>query len=235
VQINGALLEESAPIGTGSGGPVYHTLFLGESLWTPAQPGTYLIQVSSKAGGDPFSAPAFAEVTVLGDFELKAVTPPAIISLTPTPGLPVYPPPPTPTPFPTPTDTPTPTPQSVDEGVQDPSFSSDAFYYRGACGTKEMTIEVNVNDPNTYSVVLFYRLKSVDTGETTDWSNVPMAPLGGGYFGRTLHSELDIPDFNRFLRSFLQVQIVATRQNGSEIGRTGVISEVMHVHCAVAP
>jgi len=93
---------------------------------------------------------------------------------------------------------------------------------------------VGVEDPNVYSVVLFFRLKDVSSGETTAWTNVPMAPMGGGQFSRTVHSETDIPDFARFTKASFQVQIVATASDGTEIGRTGVYSDVMLELCSAA-
>jgi len=234
VQINGVVLNTVAPTSTGSGGSDYGTLFQGESTWTPPAPGTYLVSVRSKSSGGPFGPSAQAQVTVVSDLELQASTPPALLTSPATEVLPVFIPPPSPTPAPTPTATFTPTPVQVDEGVPDPQFSSEAFYYRGSCSPKQLTIEVSIQDPIVYSVVLFYRLKGVDSGETTDWTNVPMTPLGGGYFNRTLQSETDIPGFNRFLSSTLQVQIVATKQDGTEIGRTGVLSEVILKTCAAA-
>jgi hypothetical protein len=47
-------------------------------------------------------------------------------------------------------------------------------------------------------------------------------------------SESDIPGFSKYLSSILQVQIVAMKQYGSEIERTGVLSEVILVTCAAA-
>ncbi|TET31796.1 MAG: hypothetical protein E3J69_09725 [Anaerolineales bacterium] len=139
------------------------------------------------------------------------------------------------TPEPTLTPTSTPTEAPVVEGPSDPIFSTDTFYYRStSCGRKEVTIQVGVEDPNVYSVVLFFRLKDVASGETTAWTNVPMAPMGGGQFSRTVHSETDIPDFARFTKASFQVQIVATASDGTEIGRTGVFSEVILEVCSAA-
>jgi len=235
VRIDGTVLDESGPKSTGSGGSQYGALFMGESDWLPWAPGTFMISVRAMSGSS-FGPYAYAEVTVDDNFELMLSTPPAILTLTPTKGLPILTPPtiPAPSPSPTSTATFTPTPVQVSEGVQDPNFSSDTFYYRGSCSPKELTIEVSVQDPSVYSVVLFHRLKDINSGETTGWTNVPMTPMGGGYFKRTLQSESDIPGFNRFLRSYLQVQIVATKQNGSEIGRTGVLSEVVLETCAAS-
>jgi hypothetical protein len=210
VQIDGVVLDTVAPMSTGSGGSNYGTLFHSESTWTPATPGTYLISVRSKSSSGPFSSPALAQVTVVSDLELQASTPPAVLTLPATEGLPVFTPPLTPTPAPTPTATFTPTPVQVNEGVPNPQFSSAEFYYRGSCSPKQLTIEVSIQDP------------------------MPMAPMGGGQFSRTVHSETDIPDFARFTKASFQVQIVATASDGTEIGRTGVYSDVMLELCSAA-
>ncbi len=106
VQIDGVVLDTVAPMSTGSGGSNYGTLFHSESTWTPAAPGTYLISVRSKSNSGPFSSPALAQVTVVSDLELQVSTPPAMLTLPATEGLPVFTAPPTPTPAPTPTATP---------------------------------------------------------------------------------------------------------------------------------
>lgn len=224
VQIDGVVLDTVAPMSTGSGGSNYGTLFHSESTWTPAAPGTYLISVRSKSSSGPFSSPALAQVTVVNNLEIQAVTPQAMVTPPGLEAVPVF----------TPTATFTPTPVQVEEGVPDPEFSSAEFYYRGSCSPKQLTIEVSIQDPSVYSVVLFHRLKGTDSGETTAWTNVPMTPLGGGYFNRMLQSETEIPEFNKFLSAYLQVQIVATKQDGTEIGRTGVLSEVILKTCAAA-
>ncbi len=65
IQINGALIGTVPPVSSGSGGPQYGTLFLGEYEWTPPAPGTYLIQVRAKGNGQ-FSSPDQVQVTVSG-------------------------------------------------------------------------------------------------------------------------------------------------------------------------
>jgi hypothetical protein len=221
VRVDGVVIDTATPLGTGSGGSQYGTLFYSESAWTPPAPGTYLIAVRSKVSGGPYGSPAQAQVTVMSDLEILASTPPAIVPLQ------------TPTSTPTPTATVTPTPVQVSEGFPDPEFSSDTFYYRGAsCGPVDVTIQIDVDDPDVYSVVLFHRLRDADSGEMTAWTDVPMIAKGDGRYSRTLRSEVDIPDFARFLKATLQVQIVATAAGGAEIGRTGVLSEVTLEACS---
>jgi hypothetical protein len=231
VRVDGALIDAAAPQWTGPGGAPFGTLFYGETPWTPAAPGTYLISVRSKNSGGPFGSPAQVQVTVESDLQLQAVTQPALVTATQPGDLQLEFITPTTTPTAAPTATPTPAPANA--GFPDPEFSSETFYYRGAsCGPKDVTIQVEVEDPEIYSVVLFFRLKNMDSGETTAWTDVPMNAMGGGLYSHTLQSEADIPDFARFPKATLQVQIVATAQNGSEVGRTEVLSEVTLEACS---
>jgi hypothetical protein len=231
VRVDGVLIDATATQWTGPGGSPFGTLFYAETLWTPAAPGTYLISVRSKNSGGPFGSPVQVQVTVESDLQLQAVTPLALVTAT-QPGdlqLEVLSPPPTPTAA----STATPTPAPADAGFPNPEFSSEKFYYRGdGCGPKDLTIQVEVAAPDVYSVVLFIRLKDLDSGETTAWTDLPMNAMGGGLYSRKLQSEADIPDFARFLKATLQVQLVATAQDGSEVSRTEVLSEVTLEACS---
>ena len=64
VQINGVVLATIPPTSSGSGGAEFGTLFLGEHLWTPPAPGTYLIAVRAMGNGQ-YSPLAQVQVTVL--------------------------------------------------------------------------------------------------------------------------------------------------------------------------
>jgi hypothetical protein len=231
VRVDGVVIDTIAPLTTGPGGTPMGTLFYGESSWTPSGPGTYLVAVRSRNSGGPFGAPVQVQVTVESDVQLQVVTPPALVTATQPGdlGLELI----TPTTTSTVTPTTTPTPTQTDAGFPEPEFSSDTFYYRGtSCGPVDVTIQIDIDDPDVYSVVLFHRLRDADSGETTAWTDVPMNPKGDGRYSRTLRSEVDIPDFARFMKATLQVQIVATKQGGAEIGRTGVLSEVALEACS---
>ncbi len=65
VQIDGVVLASVPPISSGSGGPNYGTMFLGEYEWTPPAPGTYQLKVRARANGQ-FSSPDQIQVTVSG-------------------------------------------------------------------------------------------------------------------------------------------------------------------------
>jgi hypothetical protein len=89
VQINSVVIATVLPTSSNSGGIGQGTLFLGEYLWTPPAPGTYLIMVRAGVQGQ-FSSSDQVLVTVSGE-EIEVTSP-----------LPS-------TPTPTPTSTPSPT------------------------------------------------------------------------------------------------------------------------------
>lgn len=68
VKINGSLVATVPPLSSGSGGPNYGTLFLGEYLWNPSIPGIYLISVRAKGNGQ-FSPLAQVQITIKGSKE----------------------------------------------------------------------------------------------------------------------------------------------------------------------
>ena len=78
IKINGNTEATVPPLSTGSGGGQYGTMFLGEYLWNPPAPGTYLILVRAKGNGI-YSPSDQVQVTIAGaEFELTNPTPPAI-------------------------------------------------------------------------------------------------------------------------------------------------------------
>ena len=69
IQINSQVVDHVPPLGQGSGGPQWGTMFLGEYLWKPTAPGTYLIHIRAKGNG-VYSPPALAQVTIKGGKEV---------------------------------------------------------------------------------------------------------------------------------------------------------------------
>ena len=130
--------------------------------------------------------------------------------------------------WPGPGTTPTPTAASVPGGFSPPKGSSEMFYYRGTgCGPKEVTLTVQSLDPNARNVVLFFRLKERDGGETTSWNEgVAMGPRGNGVYEFTLASE-SIPGFISFSDAYLQYQFVAEGAGGTILGRSQVYADIV--------
>jgi hypothetical protein len=71
LRINGVVIAEVPPISTSSGGSQMGTLYLGEYLWNPSAPGTYLVEVRAKGNGR-FSSPDQVQVTIDGPEEVIA-------------------------------------------------------------------------------------------------------------------------------------------------------------------
>jgi len=95
VQINSVVITTTLPISSNSGASGRETLFLGEYIWTPPAPGTYLITVRGGVQGQ-FGSSDQVRVTVNGE----QIENPSPLTSTPTS---------TTTPTPTSTTTPTPT------------------------------------------------------------------------------------------------------------------------------
>jgi len=218
VKVNGLTEVELAPSTTGSGGPEMGTLFLGEASWTPPAFGTYLLEVQARQAGGEYGPATAIQVS----FQSQALA-----------ELPVLPSPPTPAATDLPADTPEPTPEEEIALLGGPTFSTDHFYYRGStCGPKEITVRVEGDDPQLYSVVLFYRLQGMGGGEQTTWVPTAMNPTSSGAFTRTIAAEQDIPDFTRFDQAIFQIQIVATDSNQVEVARTGIIDGAVLERCS---
>ncbi len=226
LRINSTTFKTVPPSGTGSGGSQYGTLFWGETSWEPTAPGSYLLEVRSKESGGQFGPFVQVQVVIGEGLHAQMSTPPSL-QPSPTSTLPSV--------ELTPIPSATATPEAPQAGFSPPSFSADTIYYRlASCGPKEITIEITANDPRSYSVVLFYRLKAKDGSDQTAWSSVAMNPQGGAAFSRALNSEADFPGFAAFPDALLQVQFVATDTHGNEVARTPVFSEVEFKVCSAA-
>lgn len=209
VRVDGVVQDVVTPLSTGSGGNGT-TLFYSEYQWTPPGPGSYQIQVRAMNGYSEYGPAAQVDVTVQAQ---------AYVQLEPTEEDP----------------TPTPTDEPAQTAVFDaPQYDEMELFYRGTCGPKQLTVEIMTHDPDVYSVVVFFRLRDQSSQATTDWISAAMSPLGDGNFRFSLSVEGDIPGFASFLQSFLQVQFVATDQDGNEVGRTDVFSDVTVESCGAA-
>jgi len=188
------------------------TLVEGSWDWDPAGPGFYLLEAYALAPDGAAGPSAVANVTVPRLEGTSTATPTAT---------------PTPTPAGVPTATPTPAAVSIGEPIP----SADIFFYgRNECGPKQITIDVMLmaGDPadGPFNMVMFFRLADPDSDMRTDWTALSMNPAGEGMFSRTLMSQTDIPDFNMFVLSWLQVQFVAEDGQGVEVARTPVFPMV---------
>ncbi len=221
LSIDGQLLASVPPKTTGPGGQ-QGTLFMADYEWYPPEPGVYQIEVRAKDQNALYGAAAQAQVTVLEavtDLEPAPELQPEIEQLS--------------TGLPTLQLAPTPTSTLIPQGLGQPQYSAEVIYFRGTgCGPKQVDIQIQVNDPAAFSVVLFGRLEETNSGEKTAWTPIPMVPMGDGYYGLTLTVESTFPEVRNYETSALQVQIVATDPKGDEVGRTPVDSQVSVERCS---
>ena len=77
------------------------------------------------------------------------------------------------------------------------------------------------------------RLADQNSSDQTEWTAMAMTPQGDGAFTITLAVESDVPLFWSYLQSSLQLQFVATSQDGEEVGRSPVFSEITVERCGL--
>jgi hypothetical protein len=175
-------------------------------VWTPSQAGSYLIQVRAQDTDGEWS-----------NYEQVAVS--------------VQEPP---QPSPEPTNTTAPDPTAVPFTIFDVKATPFNFYYGDdSCGSNTITISAQVNYPESvYSMVIFTRFADQNSNALTGWdSGAAMTRLADGTYRITLNAtELDNYDTYEF--STLFYQIVATRENKSELGRTVVLK---NAHLEICP
>lgn len=128
----------------------------------------------------------------------------------------------TPTYTPTATKTPTFTPNPPATFSENPSASPESYSGLNECNDFKVTISTAVSDPSGISeVVIYYRLADKQTGETTQWSNLPMIFTTNSFFGiraarweRTISSS-DISIIN-FGEHWFQFYFLATDNVGTQ-------------------
>jgi hypothetical protein len=183
--------------------------------WRPASPGNYTLKARAQSAGGGWGSEAVAVVTVSDFTETPVIT--STASVTPTPTL-----------------TATPTVTSTAAGLSfTPQISTGTFYY-GACGSDQVTIQVQVPGDNVYSVVIFTNLKDQAGGGTTGWDEgSSMNPAGGGWFSRTVSSR-SVAGADRFKNAWLLYQFVASDRSNQIIGRSQVYSDITLTACGAA-
>lgn len=184
-------------------------------FWRPASPGNYMLKARAQSAGGDWSSEAVAVVTV-SDFTMTPVIT-TTASVTPTSTL---------------TATLTVT-STVAELSFTPQISTSTFYY-GACGSDQVTIQVQVPGDNVYSVVIFTNVKDQAGGGTTGWDEgSSMNPTGGGWFSRTISSR-SVAGADRFKNAWLLYQFVASDRSNQIIGRSQIYSDITLAACGAA-
>jgi hypothetical protein len=118
--------------------------------WTPLKSGRYVLQARTRDAENNWSQTAVVTVDVV-----EAATP-------------------TPTQTQTPTATPT-----LQAGFTEPVFSPDKIAQYVSCPPNKVTAVIGATALDGVKVVVaFYRLVDKATGDTSDWANAAMQPLG---------------------------------------------------------
>lgn len=191
-------------VSSGPGQPIS----VSDYQWMPAEAGNYSIRVRAQNARGLWSAYEEIQVTI---------------------AAPVLP-------TPVPTATPVPQPTAVPFRIQDVKADAFTFYYGdNSCGQRDITITARVNQPGVaYNMVLFTRLADQESTQTTKWdSGRAMTKISDDTYRLTLKAgDIANPDDYEFATLFYQ--IVATRENNSELDRTTIFKNVQFEICPQA-
>ncbi|MBI9046440.1 MAG: Ig-like domain-containing protein [Anaerolineaceae bacterium] len=232
VQVNGVLIGTVPPvlIAPGNG---QTSLFHSENLWEPLEPGTYLISVTAKdSSGNP-GEPALVRVSI--GYQRPSETP------TQTPG--------TATPTLTSTlsasmtatqteeVTPTYTTTATLEGLIFNVEVSEHNIFYGGCEPRQTMFNVEVSNPEgVANVMLFTRIQNQSTSERTEWGAgvFTMNTLGEGSYRLPVVIDT-IPDYDLYLESILEYQLVAVDSDNEVLGRSMTFSDIFILPCGSPP
>ncbi len=107
----------------------------------------------------------------------------------------------------------------------------------GNCGANQVSFTIQVNDPvNIKNVLLFVRLRDVNSGEQTGWNTgFAMNPgTQSGVFSYQV-STANLPEKDRFTSAFLEYQFVSTGADGQVISRSPTFADVTVTKCGFTP
>ncbi|CAG1009978.1 hypothetical protein ANAEL_03882 [Anaerolineales bacterium] len=155
----------------------------------------------------PFSSPTSLVLTQPGVIPMSSVTPIALVT------------------------------QVKMEGFFTVAVSDEVFYKGKDCQPVSTKITAQVTDiGNTAFVVLFVRFKSKQTGATSEWTSIGMQPAGTiGFYSHELFP-LEMKGLDAFENAWVEYQVVATKPNSKEVGRTGIFSERLTLlECVLTP
>ncbi len=130
---------------------------------------------------------------------------------------------------------PTPTPAVAPASIERTSASTSEVFYgvrtmpATPCGAKSVTFQFQAADPGGIKVVvLFYRLQSQSSGDTTEFASMAMVPIGGGLYQATLTPESLFQNslIESYGASWLQYQAVIQNNANEATARTQVFSDL---------
>lgn len=105
-------------------------------------------------------------------------------------------------------------------------FVSQREFYKGAkCQPASVEFTAQVANPNEAKfVALFVRLRSRNSGSTSDWTSITMQSIGAGTFVHELYSD-EMKGVALFRNPWVEYQFVAVDANAREVGRTEIVKE----------
>jgi hypothetical protein len=109
------------------------------------------------------------------------------------------------------------------------------FYKGRNCEPFSVKFIAQVVDPVASAhVLLFVRFRSVQSGNASRWTSIPMGTIGAGTFIHDLTSDQMIGE-ELYRNSWVEYQIVITNTSGREIGRTDIFREnLLVMDCVTA-
>ena len=133
------------------------------------------------------------------------------------------------------------TPHTATATVQMDGFvsvliSSDILYRSRACSPSNVKFTAQVDAPGRASqVVLFVRFTSKSTGNSSEWSNFNMDPIGSGTFTYDLFADTVKGD-NLYKEPWVEYQFIAVTSTLKEVGRTATFKKrLTMLECAPTP
>lgn len=228
VAVNGEVLSRRPPEDPQS------PLAILRVIWDPDQAGRFVLVARAQSQAGVWSAETSSVVTLTG-----------IDSVTPQPERPTpthqpsvtrtQPPRETPISTAPPDDASTPT--AALASVERVRISTDRVSYEGGvgCAPAEVNILVRAIHPEGIrAVVLFYRLRNIGSGETTEYFNRAMGPQGNDLYGLTINPAAEIIRLVGFPGSgegVLEHQAVIQTNGGDTSVRTPLLSDIAVAGC----
>ena len=229
VAVNGEVLSRRPPEDPQA------PLAISRVSWDPQQPGQYVIVARAQSQAGVWSAETSSVVTLTGGDAIAQQparpTPTGQLTATRT-----VPPRETPVSTAAPVDTITPTAAAL-AGVERVRISTDRVSYEGGggCAPTEVEILVRAFHPaGIRAVVLFYRLRNVESGELTDYFTRAMAPQGNDLYTLTVSPATEIISLVGFPGSgdgVLEHQVVIQTNQGDTSVRTPLLSDITVAGC----
>jgi hypothetical protein len=229
VAVNGEVLSRRPPVDPQSSLAVSHV------IWDPHQAGQYVLVARARSQAGVWSAETSSVVTLTGADSIAE--PPARPTPTSRPtATRTLPPRATlaPTTAPVASSTPTAAALASAERVR---ISTDRVSYEGGggCAPTEVNILVRAFHPDGIrAVVLFYRLRNVGSGETTEYFNRAMVPQGNDLYTLTVNPAAEIISLVGFPGSgdgVLEHQAVIQTNGGDTSVRTPLLSDITVAGC----